>query len=1150
MKPSSSAASATTLLELLEARAEQLRDQPLFTFVEDGEEERTVLSHAGLERRARSIGAALQRVVAAGERAVLLYPPGLEYVAGFFGCWAAGVGAGPAYPPDPTRLERTLPRLRAIIQDAQATVVLTTSFILSMGEMLFESAPDLQALRWMATDELPEGSEAEWRRPEPRPESLAFLQYTSGSTGTPKGVELTHGNLLHNLRLIHGAFGMHEGSAGVIWLPPYHDMGLIGGILGTLYGGFSTSLMSPMTFLRRPLRWLEEVSRTGGTISGGPNFAFDLCVRKTTEADRQALDLSRWEGAFCGAEPIRPETLERFAQAFACAGFRREAFYPCYGLAEGTLIVSGGRVGVPPVLQPLDVERLREGRGVPVEGAGPQAQTLVGSGESLQDQRVLVVHPEKGTPSAPGAVGEIWVQGPSVARGYWAQPEQTRRDFQAYTAGGEGPFLRTGDQGFLQDGQLFVTGRLKDLLIIRGRNHYPQDIELTVEHASAAPRAGCGAAFSVDVEGEERLALVYEVDTRRQPLDMASVVGAIRQRVAEVHELQVHALVFIEPGHLPKTSSGKIQRRATRAAWRAGELRRVAEWRADEDAAARAATPSPESSHEEEARPETPEALERWLRTRVASRLKVSPDELERDAPLTRYGVDSLAAVEVAYEVEKGLGVTLPMEVLLGGPSLAELAQRLWVETRTDARVMPSDASSGPPPLSFAQQRLWFLDQLQPGSPLYNLPAPVRLTGALDADVLARCFVEVVRRHEPLRPTFLPGEGEPVQLIHPEGAVPLARVDLGALDAAGREAEVTRHAHQEALRPFDLVHGPLLRTTLLRLSDTEHVLVLCMHHIASDGWSMGVLVRGVAALYEAFSQGRPSPLPALPVRYADHARWQRERLQGEALTSQLEWWRGQLAGAPTQLELTFDRARPPVMDFRGASHPVHLSRERWERVQALARREGVTPFMLMLATFQTLLHRYSGQDDISVGSPIAGRGRAETEGLIGFFVNNLVLRTRLEGNPSFRELLGRVRETTLGAYAHQDVPFEKLVETLRPARDLSLSPLFQVMLILHPDPLPAFRLPGLALSGVTLESRTAKYDLTLALAESERGLTGSLEYATALYDAATVARMVEHLDVLLEGVLTHPEARLSGLPLLPEAERRRVVAAWNHPLPP
>ncbi|MET0406376.1 MAG: AMP-binding protein, partial [Cystobacter sp.] len=685
MKSISPASPATTLLELLEARAEQCRDKPLFVSVEDDETERPVLTYAELERRARRIGAALQQVTAAGERVVLLYPPGLEYVAGFFGCLAAGVVAVPAYPPDPSRVERTLPRLRAIIQDAQATVVLTTSFILSMGEMLFESAPDLQALRWLATDALPEGSEEQWRRPELGGDSLAFLQYTSGSTGTPKGVELTHANLLHNLRLIHGAFGMHSGSSGVIWLPPYHDMGLIGGILGTVNGGFTTSLMSPMTFLRRPLRWLEELSRTGGTISGGPNFAFDLCVRKTTEEERRALDLSRWEVAFCGAEPIRPETLERFAQAFAVSGFRREAFYPCYGLAEGTLIVSGGRVSAPPVLQSLDVERLREGRVVPAAAEAPTAHTLVGCGESLEDQQVRIIHPETREACAPGRVGEIWVKGPSVARGYWTRPEETARDFQAFTAQGEGPFLRTGDQGFLQTGELFVTGRLKDLLIIRGRNHYPQDIEVTVEQASPAPRAGCGAAFSVDVDGEERLVVVYEADTRRQPLDMESVVSVIRQRVAEVHELQLHALVFIEPGHLPKTSSGKIQRRATRSAWLAEELRVVAAWREREDTTAPRTGQPAAASSAEEPRPETPEALEAWLRTRLAQRFKLSPGELERDAPLTRYGVDSLGAVEVSYEVEKGLGVALPMEALLSGPSLAELVERLWAASRAQA---------------------------------------------------------------------------------------------------------------------------------------------------------------------------------------------------------------------------------------------------------------------------------------------------------------------------------------------------------------------------------------------------------------------------------------------------------------------------------
>ncbi|MCY1020604.1 non-ribosomal peptide synthase/polyketide synthase [Pyxidicoccus sp. MSG2] len=1150
MKPSAPGSEANTLLDLLEERSESRREAPLFTFVEDEPGDETVLSNAELLRRARRIGAALQQVTAAGERAVLLYPPGLDYVAGFFGCLAAGVVAVPAYPPDPTRLERTLPRLRAIIQDAQATVVLTTSFILSMGEMLFETAPDLKALRWMATDELPEGTEAGWKRPEQGRDSLAFLQYTSGSTGTPKGVELSHGNLLHNLKLIHGAFRMHEGSAGVIWLPPYHDMGLIGGILGTVYGGFSTSLMSPMTFLRRPLRWLEELSRTGGTISGGPNFAFDLCVRRTTEAERQALDLSRWEVAFCGAEPIRPETLERFERAFACSGFRREAFYPCYGLAEATLIVSGGDVGVPPVLQPLDVERLREGRVVLAEPTHPRAQTLVGCGVSLQDQEVLVIHPETHARCAPGDVGEIWVKGPSVARGYWGRPEDTVRDFHARTAEGAGPFLRTGDQGFLRDGQLFVTGRLKDLIIIRGRNHHPQDIELTAEQASRALRAGCGAAFSVEVEGEERLVLVYEADTRRQPLEMDTVVRELRQRVAEVHELQLHALVLIEPGNLPKTSSGKIQRRATRAAWLAGELRLVEAWEGRRDADAPASVPPAPATGEEERRPETLEALEQWLRTRLAQRLKVAPEELERDEPLTRYGVDSLAAVEVTYEVEKGLGVALPMEALLSGPSLAELARRLWQGARTDVLApRTAEARERPLPLSFAQQRLWFLDQLEPGSPRYNLPAAVRLEGTLDAAALEHCFTEVVRRHEVLRTTFQAGQEQPVQHVRAEGTVTLGRVDLSALPAPEREAELLRLAYQEALRPFDLAHGPLLRTTLLRLSDSEHVLVLCMHHIVSDGASMGVLVREVAALYEAFSQGRPSPLPALPVQYADYTVWQRQRLQGEVLDTQLAYWKRQLAGAPAQLELPTDRARPPVQDSRGASHPVRLSREQWERLQALALREGVTPFMLLLAAFQTLLHRYSGQDDISIGSPIAGRGRASTEGLIGFFVNNLVLRTQLGGNPSFRELLARVREVTLGAYAHQEVPFEKLVETLQPVRDMSRSPLFQVMLILHPDPLPGFRLPGLALRGVELESHSAKYDFTLQLAESEHGLAGSLEYATSLYDAATAARLVEHLGVLLDGVLAHPEAPLSELPLLPEAERRQVVEVWNRALP-
>ncbi|NOK35298.1 non-ribosomal peptide synthase/polyketide synthase, partial [Corallococcus exercitus] len=1135
--------SSSTLVDLLDERAASNGGRPLFFFDEDVEGERSVLSYSGLQQRARRIAVMLQEVSAPGARAVLLYPPGLEYVSGFFGCLAAGVVTVPAYPPDPSRLERTLPRLRAIIQDAQATVVLTNSFILSMAEALFELAPDLRHLRWVATDELPEGSEGAWRRPELHAGSRAFLQYTSGSTGMPKGVELTHANLLHNLRLIHDAFGMHTGSAGVIWLPPYHDMGLIGGILGTLHGGFSTTLMSPLSFLRKPLRWLETLSRTRGTISGGPNFAFDLCVRKTTEAERAALDLSAWDVAFCGAEPIRPETLERFVQAFAPSGFRREAFYPCYGLAEGSLIVSGVQRGTVPLLREVASRELRLGRAQAPEPGAP-AQTLVGCGQTLQEQEVLVVDPRTGEPRAPGDVGEIWVKGPSVAQGYWRQPEQSEQTFRARTRDGAGPFLRTGDQGFLQDGQLFVVGRLKDLIIVRGRNHHPQDIEVTAEHASSVLRPGCGAAFSVERDGEERLVLVYEVDPRRALAPVEDVARDIVGQVAQAHELRLDQLVLIEPGSLPKTSSGKVQRHACRDGWLNQDLRTVASWQATPDGTALAPADVP-APVEAEAPPRSVAELEQWLRLNLARRLGVEPGSVDVHEPLTRYGLDSLGAVELAHTLEKGLGVALPMEVLLSGPSVAELALRLSAPVAAPGLPLGRVSREQPLPLSFAQQRLWFLDRLEPGSPAYNLCAAVRLDGVLDVAALERAFSEVVRRHEPLRTTFhADAEGHARQHIHPPAPLGLARVDVSSLSPEVRELEVQRLAREVSRRPFDLSTGPLLHVTLARLSDTHHVLVLCMHHIVSDGWSMGVLVREVGALYEAFRRGQPSPLTELVVQYVDHAAWQRDGFQGEAMARHLEWWRQQLSGMPPHLELPTDSPRPSVQRFDGGSQPVHLPLEVWEPLKAVARSEDATPFMVLLAAFQLLLHRYSGQDDLCVGSPISGRSKGETEGLIGFFVNPLVLRSRLAVGRTFRQRLAQVRETTLGAYAHQDVPFETLVDALRPVRELGRSPLFQAQLVMQPDPLPRLTLPGLTLERLPLENTAAKFDLSLALTETAHGLSGSLEYATALFTPATAARMVEHLLTLLQAAVAAPDTLVEALPLSGAAERQRLLKDW------
>ncbi|HHH40712.1 MAG TPA: non-ribosomal peptide synthetase, partial [Chloroflexi bacterium] len=433
-------------------------------------------------------------------------------------------------------------------------------------------------------------------------------------------------------------------------------------------------------------------------------------------------------------------------------------------------------------------------------------------------------------------------------------------------------------------------------------------------------------------------------------------------------------------------------------------------------------------------------------------------------------------------------------------------------------------------PLSFAQQRLWFLDRLQPDSALYNIPGTLRIRGPLDIPALEASLNEIVRRHEVLRTTFpARHDGQPVQIIAPSLHLPLPVVDLSPLPEPEREAEARRLASQEARRPFNLATGPLLRATLLLLDQDDFLVLFTMHHIVSDGWSVGVLIRELAALYHAFSLGRPSPLPELPIQYADFALWQRQWLQGETLQAQLAYWKRQLADAPPVLDLPTDRPRPPVQSFRGATFRFRFPAPLAQALQALSRREGVTLFMTLLAAFQTLLYRYTGQERINVGTPIANRNRAEVEGLIGFFVNTLVISTDLSGNPTFRELLQRVREVALGAYAHQDLPFEMLVDALQPERDLSRSPLFQVMFVLQNAPTATLELPGLTMRLLETDSGTAKFDLTLFVEETEEELRGSLEYNTDLFDGATIGRMLGHYRTLLEAIVADPDRPIAHL---------------------
>lgn len=563
------------LVDLLRHRATHMGSQTAFIFLSDGESEENPITFAELDRQARAIATWLQAHGFQGQRALLLYPPGLDFIAAFFGCLYAGVVAVPAYPP---RMNRSLARIHAIAADCDARIALTTTSVLDRLQPQLGQTRGLANVRWRATDQGHEGIEASWEYPDLGPGTLAFLQYTSGSTGKPKGVILTHGNLMHNSGLIDHLFDQsHRTTSSVFWLPSYHDMGLIGGILQPIFIGCPNVVMSPVAFLQRPVRWLEAISRYRANIAGGPNFAYDLCVRKTTPEQRAGLDLSNWKLAFSGAEPIRAETLDRFVEAFGPVGFRRESFYPCYGLAEATLIVSGGYNNVAPIVRTYDSHSLETGDvQLTTDDSG---RRMVSSGQVPPDQQILIVDAETLTPCPERKIGEVWVKGPSIAQGYWNRPEETEQVFRGQLSDGShpGPFLRTGDLGFFDGGELFITGRLKDLIIVRGLNHYPQDIELTVEKSHMGIRPSCVAAFAVDDQDSTRVAIIAELE-RRQRIEPSEILQAIRRDVAREHELLVDHVLLVKQGAIPKTSSGKIQRHACRTALTSGALEVVARW--------------------------------------------------------------------------------------------------------------------------------------------------------------------------------------------------------------------------------------------------------------------------------------------------------------------------------------------------------------------------------------------------------------------------------------------------------------------------------------------------------------------------------------------------------------------------------------------
>ncbi|WP_163997847.1 non-ribosomal peptide synthetase, partial [Pyxidicoccus caerfyrddinensis] len=797
---------------------------------------------------------------------------------------------------------------------------------------------------------------------------------------------------------------------------------------------------------------------------------------------------------------------------------------PAEGLDSLRIVVSAGEACSPEL-----VRKWAPGRHF-INAYGPTEATVCASmatcapdgqqpsiGEPLPNVRVFVLDAHL-QPVPVGVPGELFIGGVGVARGYLHRPSLTAERFvpDAFSGTPGSRLYRTGDRvRWSTDGQLEYLGRTDFQVKLRGFRIELGEVEALLR---SHPDVSDAVALVRDDSptGPRLVAYVVPSATASAP-DSQVLRDFVSTRLPE--HMVPSALVPLPS--LPLTANGKVDRKALPAP--------------DMSATgAASAAYAPPSTPTEEL------LADIWTQVLGVSRVSRGDNFFE-------LGGHSLLATQVASRIRAVFGTELPVRELFAAPTLGALARQVDVARgATGGSTLPPLAPvprTGELPLSFAQQRLWFIDQLEPGNSTYNMPAALRLEGTLDAGALEAALAEVVRRHEALRTTFVSREGQPAQHIQPDPTFHLPQVDLTSCSDSGEEAR--RLAREEALRPFDLAAGPLLRAMLLRLGDTEHVLLLTLHHIVFDGWSLGVLVREVAALYAAFMRGQPSPLAPLPVQYADYSVWQRGWLEGEVLDGQLSWWRQRLDGVPHSLELPTDRPRPAVPSSRGAFVPVRIPTDLSEQLEALSRRQGATPFMTLLAAFQVLLHRHSGQDDLVVGSPIAGRNDAGTEGLIGFFVNNLALRARIDPRASFLALLEQVRETTLAAYEHQDVPFAKLVEELRPQRSLNQAPLYQTSFSLLNTPMPALELPGLRLLPLLPDTVPARFDLNLALEETTEGFSGSLHYATDLFDASTIQRMAGHLRTLLSAICQDATRPVAMLPLLSAEEQRQVLVDWS-----
>jgi acyl-CoA synthetase (AMP-forming)/AMP-acid ligase II len=1105
-----------TIVDALRAHATEKPNALAYHYISDPRDGSGLsLSYSALHARARGVASILRRKMNENDRALLLFSPGLDYVVAFLGCLYAGVIAVPLYPP---RKGEKLDRLVRVVQTCDARFGLATRDDIDRFRNIFSGAiGEFQSFDWIACNGEPSSEALDAGFQHRSRADIAFLQYTSGSTGDPKGVIVSHGNLVANQLAIAAQFETTSEDICLNWLPLYHDMGLIGSTLHPLFCGYPTYLMSHLAFVQDPLCWLENISRFKATVAGGPNFCYELCAEQAARRlDRVSqLSLSNWRLAFNGAEPIRAASMERFSHAFRGAGFHSRAFYPCYGLAEATLLVAGAKAGAGYEI-------------VPVSSQGSTA--LVSSGTCVSDHDLLIVD-SKCRPLPEGEAGEIWVSGPSVSLGYWNDADRTEGVFgakldAAYDRGRR--YLRTGDLGFVSFGRLIVTGREKDLIVVNGRNYHPQDIETAAGAAHIALRAGYAAAFSIG--DDESIVLVHEV--KRQWLrdgDLRVVAQSIRRAVASDVGVVLSEIVFIKPATIPKTSSGKIRRGEARLRFIAGTLHVVDRFEQPNVREARLLADMPSD-------PSTA-YLENALRELVALETDQSLDAIAPDTLLLGSGLNSIGLVRITHSFERVLDISLPAGAMFTGVTIREAARLLReacvvrMRPTTDVQeLVAHDRCS----LSYGQRQFWFAHQLDSKRSDDNLALLLECRPPLNYDRFVHSLSRACKRHAIFRTTYVAGDDDNYQVVTDVVALDVAQIS----DLVDNENALLLRLTDFATLPFDLTRGPLLRARLGVVDETRSLVLIATHHIASDLWSLAMLIEEIIAETSGSIETR------VPARnYRDWVDEQVRYLRSDVAIGDRAYWKRTLAG---QNSSGLSEAFPsPKRSGRFARRICRcnfgIDAATTGRLAELARRSNCTLNAVCLAIYQLVLHQRTGRSAVTVGTIAAGRSDWRFENTQGLFINPIVVPSVWYPRESFSAFLKRSALALTSGIVHQSYPFALVVKEHAENKRSAQHPLFQALFLMQQAQTmrgadgfairgvsSTVRINGVDVTSLPLDGFGSPFDLALTMAQVGDELEAMLEYNEAVIDAKDAACFATDVRRAIDVALEDPDAPTTG----------------------